>query len=559
MHATRAFGTIAVVAATALFAAGCGSSSNSGSSSGSGDSSTAKVAQGGTFTAYDASFPDYLDPALSFTSDGVDSLWVTYTGLLTFRHATGEAGSQVVPGLATALPKITNDGKTYSLTLRGGLKYSDGSPIKASDFTHSIQRVLNLESGGATFYEGIKGAIAYEKAGKANGPLSGIQTDDATGAITINLVEADPQFSYKLAMTFAGLVPGDTPFQNETKNPPPASGQFMLEDVKSNQAWSLVRNPHFTPSPNLPVAKADRINWKIVHNQLTQANDLVANKVDYIYNPSQPDALQILRNGAKGRFATPAINATYWLFLNTKIAPFNNLQARQAINMAIDKGAIARLYAGLIQPTCNYLPPGIVGYKPLNPCPYGTPGAKPNLAKAKALVQQSGTAGQTIKVFSDTDDPTPEVMQYVTDVLNSIGYKAKLKTVDSADYFATVGNATTGAQIGFSNWSQDYPHASDFFQLVLSSSIQATNNENFSNVNDPKLDAAIHKANSAIDPRTVANQYAAIDKYVVDQGYTANYGDKKLAYATSSRVAFNQFLFHPVYDADLTTLGTSAK
>ena len=559
MHATRAFGTIAVFTATALLAAGCGSSSKSSSGSGAGGSqSTAKVATGGTFSAEDTSFPDYLDPALSYVSDGVDSLWVTYTPLITFRHASGEAGAQLVPGLATALPKISPDGKTYSFTLRPGLKYSDGTAVKASDFMRTMQRVLNMESGGAPFFEGIVGATAYEKAGKATAPITGITTDDATGAITIKLVEADPQFSFKIATTFGGIVPGDTPFENLTKNPPPSTGPFMLEDVKANQAWSLVRNPHFTPSATVPAAKADRINWTVVHNQLAQANDLVANKVDYIYNPSNPDALQILRNGAKGRFAAPAINATYWLFLNTKIAPFNNLQARQAINTAIDKGAIARLYSGLIAPTCNYLPPGIVGYSKINPCPYGEPGAKPDLAKAKQLVQQSGTAGQSITVWSDTDDPTPEVMQYTTDVLNQIGYKAKLKTIDSSSYFSTIGNATTKAQVGFANWSQDYPHASDFFQLLLSSSIQPTNNENFSNVNDPKLDAMINTANKAVDPSTVATQYAAIDKYVVDQGYTANYGDKKLPYATSQRIAFGGLLFHPVYDADLTTLGTVA-
>src|ERR1700712_1002077 len=104
MHATRAFGTIAVFTATALLAAGCGSSSKSSSGSGAGGSqSTAKVATGGTFSAEDTSFPDYLDPALSYVSDGVDSLWVTYTPLITFRHAGGEAGAQLVPGLATAL------------------------------------------------------------------------------------------------------------------------------------------------------------------------------------------------------------------------------------------------------------------------------------------------------------------------------------------------------------------------------------------------------------------------------------------------------------------------
>jgi len=134
MHVLRVFGTVAAVTATTLFATGCGSSSGSSSSSTSGSTSTSTaVATGGTFSAEDSSFPDYLDPALSFTSDGLDSLWTSYTGLLTYRHASGAAGSEVVPGLATAMPVLGNGGKTYVLRLRPGLKYSDGTPVKASD------------------------------------------------------------------------------------------------------------------------------------------------------------------------------------------------------------------------------------------------------------------------------------------------------------------------------------------------------------------------------------------------------------------------------------------
>ena len=145
---------------------------------------------GGSITTAYTSFPDYLDPALSYTQEGWQTLWTVYTALLTYKHAEGAEGATVVPGLAEAMPDISADGKTYKLKLRSGLKYSDGTAVKASDFEHAIKRVLNLESGGSSFYLGIVGAEKYVKDGKAKADISGIVTDDATGDITITLADA---------------------------------------------------------------------------------------------------------------------------------------------------------------------------------------------------------------------------------------------------------------------------------------------------------------------------------------------------------------------------------
>src|SRR4051794_31945379 len=175
--------------AATLGLAACGSSDDKSDSGGSAASNATSGGAGKTGgeirTAY-TSFPDYLDPALSYTQEGWQSLWTVYTPLLTYKHAEGAEGATVVPGLAEAMPDISADGKTYKLKLRDGLKYSDGKAVKASDFEHSIKRVLNLESGGSSFYQGIVGAEDYIKAGKANADIKGIVTDDATGDITIN-------------------------------------------------------------------------------------------------------------------------------------------------------------------------------------------------------------------------------------------------------------------------------------------------------------------------------------------------------------------------------------
>ncbi len=105
--------------------------------------------EGGTLTGSYAAFPDALDPAISYSSEGWTALYNIYIPLLTYAHASGTAGSKVIPGLATRLPKISNGGKTYTLILRTGLKYSNDTPVKASDFPSSVERMLRARTPAA--------------------------------------------------------------------------------------------------------------------------------------------------------------------------------------------------------------------------------------------------------------------------------------------------------------------------------------------------------------------------------------------------------------------------
>ena len=97
---------------------------------------------GGTVNIDTGSPPNSLDPGLGYTTTAGESDWIVYTPLLTYAHESGVAGTKLIPGLATSLPTITDGGRTYTLTLRAGLKYSDGTPVMASDFKFSIQRTL---------------------------------------------------------------------------------------------------------------------------------------------------------------------------------------------------------------------------------------------------------------------------------------------------------------------------------------------------------------------------------------------------------------------------------
>jgi peptide/nickel transport system substrate-binding protein len=539
---------VAALAAAALLAlAGCGSDDN-GDSGGDSDAAT-----GGTATAYYTSFPDYLDPALSYTVEGWQALWVTYTPLLTYKHVEGVDGSKVVPGLAKALPEVSDDGTTYTLTLREGLTYSDGTAVKASDFEHAIKRVLNLESGGSSFYQGIEGAEQYLKDGKAKADISGIETDDATGEITIKLTEPDGQFPFALSMVFASPVPGDTPFENQTKSPPPGVGAFTISEVDGSRGFTLTKNEKFKGLDGVPTAKLDSMKITVVKDARRQGQDIIDNKVDYIIDPPVREQLREIRTEIPDRFKEFTTISTYYAFLNTQEAPFDKKEVRQAVNFGLNKPALARQFSGLLEPTCNFLPPNMQGFEKLDPCPYGDPNAEPDVAKAKQLVKDAGAAGAKVTVWGNDEPETREVTLALADQMKAIGLDAAPKIVEGSVYFQTIGNEKTKAQAGFANWFADFPHPANFMFLVDGGTIQPTNNQNFSNVDDPTINDTLAEINQNADLGAVASQYAELDKRIVDEAFIAPYGNRKLTLTTSDRMAFGDIVWHPLFNADYST------
>jgi peptide/nickel transport system substrate-binding protein len=563
----RAIAALMLVAVSMFVLAACGSdnssststsASTSGSSTPAADTPTTTTGgtAGGTFTGYYTSSPDYMDPALSYTSEGWTALWNVYTPLLTYKHAEGAEGSTLIPGLAEAMPDISADGKTYKLKLRQGLKYSDGTPVKASDFKHTIQRVLNLESGGSAFYLPIVGAEAYVKGGKASADIPGIVTDDQTGDITIKLTKKVGSFSNVLAMDFAALVPSSTPFKNMSANPPAGVGPYSITQTQANRGFTLSKVAGFADFkiPEIPTGNVDTVKITIVKNQHRQVEDVLQNKVDYLNDPPPADQIREVSDQAKGRYEPYVTNSTYYMFMNTRVAPFDNLQVRQAVNYALDKRALQRIFGGLLAPSCNFLPPGMKGYTKIDPCPYGDPTQAPDTAKAKQLIQASGAAGTAVTVWGDDEDPSKPVAEYVASALSDIGLKATPKIVEGSVYFQTIGNQKTKAQIGFADWFQDFPHPANFMFLINGASIQNTNNQNFGNTDDPEINKLIADADVNPNLEAAAPEYAKADALAVQKAYIAPYGNRELTKLVSDKVDFSSVIAHPVYNVDFSSV-----
>jgi peptide/nickel transport system substrate-binding protein len=543
--------------AAAVVLSACGSSSSSSSKAAASSTTTSSSSKGGTVTLVMGTAPDSLDPGMGYTTQAAEADWISYTGLTTYAHVNGAGGGQVIPGVCTALPVITDGGKTYTCTMRSGLVFSNGAPAHASDFVYSVERAIKIPWGGSGQFitAQIKGATAYST-GKAK-TISGITVNNTTGKIVIHLNAPYGAFDNVLAFPSLGIIPTGTPFKNEPNSPPPGIGPYEITNIVPNASFSVVQNPHWA-SMNIPGIPAGHVNVNVKIDSNVDANALAVlnNSADvFDWADTIPGSLvQQIKSQAAGRFNQVDLGgSTYYIFLNAKAKPFSSQLAREAVVTGLNENAMNRLGSGTLVPGCYFLPPGIIGH-PSAPCPYGTPG-NGDLAKAKALVKQSGMAGTPVTVWSETRSPRQQWMTYYTQFLNQIGFKATQKVIADATYFTTIGNLKLNPQTGFADWNEDFPNPIDFYLLLSGQAILPTNNENFGQVNDPFINSQDAKLGAVPTSSlsSIASQWQALDEYAAKKAYVAVFGYQTFPKFTSSRINYGALVFHQVYGWDYSS------
>jgi peptide/nickel transport system substrate-binding protein len=526
-------GLVAMIAVVAVaVAAGCGGSSGGGSSSAtssSGPSGSSGAHKGGTFTILANSSFGVADPAQNYTLQEWQLLIDTHDGLVQFKRVGGTQGTQLVPDLATKIPVPTDGGKTYTFQIRKGIKFSNGAVMKPSDFVTTFERQFTVP-GPTTFYAGIVGASACKP--KKCDLSKGVVADNTNYTLTIHLTAADPEFLDKLALPFAYVVPASTSLKLTGNNVPPGTGPYMWKSYDPNKAAVLVRNPHFKVwnADAQPAGNPNEIIEKYglqVSDAVTQVQNGGADEV-YDGDIIPTDRLSEL-NGAqyKNQVHVNPLTADWYMALNTKTPPFNNPKARQAINFAADRNAYVKIAGGsaLAQPTCQILPPNFPGYKPYCPYTAGSDHTKwtaPDLAKAKQLVQQSGTSG--MKVVVNSDNPDKALAEQMVSDLNKIGYKASTQILAGTIQYPYVQNSNNNKhwQVAWSAWYQDYPAPSDFLNVLLGcGSIHPGSDAspNIAEFCDKSIQAKMDQAEklSATNPSGANAIWAEVDHAVTDQ------------------------------------------
>jgi peptide/nickel transport system substrate-binding protein len=456
-----------------------------------GDDST--PVNGGTLLAGIPDSPDHLDPGLSYTNEGWEIFEATNDGLLTYvRTDNPKTSANIVPDIASAMPTVSKNGLTYTFKVRTGVRFSPpvNRDVEPSDFKFSIERLFRINSGGVGFYTGIVGANQYAKTKK--GGISGIVANDAAHTITFHLTHPDGTFLAYMSIPFAFAVPKGTPDKDVSTISKwrVATGPYMISNYVPKQSVTIVRNPNFKQwTPNTPAGHLDGINIKIGITPDAAVNMTVDNELDWYFEPIAADRYTQLKAQYPDQ-VHPFVrnNVTYWVMNETK-APFNKLAVRQAVNYAIDRTALVKIFGGQGTPTENILPPGLgSAYKPHHLYPL-------DVAKAKALVKASGDAGMSVTVWSHTTDPTPKAAEYMASVLQEIGFKASVKTLDESVYWDTISTQKGDPQIAFQDWNQDYPEGQDFIDTLLNGEhiVKVGNNDqSYSNI--PALNKQIDQA-----------------------------------------------------------------
>jgi peptide/nickel transport system substrate-binding protein len=525
------------VTLVAVAAAGA-SSSNAGSSG----------HRGGTLKLLAKAAGGTLDPHVNYTLQYWQLYQATYDGLLGFTKAGGDAAFNVVPDLAESLPTPTNGGKTWVFKLRKGIKFSNGQPVTVKDVVASLQRIFKVKSptsGG--FYSGIVGAKAC-LAKPATCTLKGGVSGNATaGTVTINLVAPDPEFKYKLAVPHASILPADAPSSDAGTKPIPGTGAYYFASYNPNKQLVMKRNPYFKQwsKDAMPDGYPDQIVQSFGLTVEAQITAIENGQADWTLEAPPADRLNEMGTKYAKQVHVETLTAFWYAPMNTRLAPFDNVKARRAVNYAIDRNALVKIFGGprLAQPSCQVLPPGFPGHRDY--CPYTkNPGAKwsaPDVAKAKQLVQESGTKGAKVTVLSSDDEVNKAVAVYFQSVLNQIGYKASVKPISGNIFFTYVQNTKNKVQINVQQWYQDYPAASDFLNILFGCDSFHPGSDSSINIAgfcDKKIDAQMHKALklAQTDEEAANALWTSIDRQVTDAAPMATMFTPKHIDFVSSRV-----------------------
>jgi Bacterial extracellular solute-binding proteins, family 5 Middle len=375
-----------------------------------------------------------LDPARAATAQDTELDWALYTGLVTYRHARGEDGTELIPGVATALPKVTDAGTLYTVTLRRGMRFSDGRAVRASDVVATFERALATRDSPVRplLLPVLDGAVPFA-AGRATS-ISGVTGDEATGEVTIRLRRADPGFESLLAEPALGIVPAGTPVQGRPGHPPPGVGPYRLRDVAPGRSFTMQRNPFWTAVPGIPAGQVD-IDVTVSQNGGANALAVLNNMLD-VADPAQAlpvgTVAEIRRQGSGRERLVADGRPVVFLFLDAHAAPFDNRLAREGVVAGL--GALTPARAGARTPSAAG---DVVPEVSSAPTPDGCSNpvtAGGMLASARSLVRRSRTAGARVVVWSPRTGPERGWLRDEAAVLRSIGYSARAVTMPDARY-----------------------------------------------------------------------------------------------------------------------------
>ncbi|WP_449349478.1 ABC transporter substrate-binding protein [Streptomyces shaanxiensis] len=483
----------------------------------------------------------------------MQALSVVYDRLVGWRQSPGGSELTLVPNLATELPRPTDGGRTYTFTLRRGIRYSDGRFVGPEDFRRAVRRALTVEGGNPAYFTKIVGGAACQARPTRCDLSRGVTTDEGSRTVTFHLTVPDPDFLSKLTQFVVPTPPG-VPDRVVRPGQLPSTGPYQVGEYRKGKDLTLRRNPHFREWSHAaqPVGYPDVIRWRTVMSARQQVAEVNAGRADLALQMSTRPPPSYLRQLA-ARYPTrlhtnPSFLMIYEAF-NTRVPPFDDRRVRQALSYAVDRDRLVELMGGVeaASLTCQSLPRGFPGYQPY--CPYtrfpDSTGAwhGPDLARARRLIRESGTRGMRVEVWTWDDMPVRGVADYVVDLLDQLGYRSTLHALPGDDrYWNTVGDSRTRAQVMAHGWFPDYPSSATYFTPLLTCdgfhAADGPSTVNYPEYCSPAFDRLVAAAQTAehSDPGRARHLWAEIDRKVIDEALWLPVANVKQVVFTSTRL-----------------------
>ena len=475
---------------------------------------------GGTLTILTSATQINLDPAKS------QNLAITTLGLLERRLTTWDIqpgrAAKVVPDLATDTGTATDGGKTWTYTLKDGLKFADGTPITAQDIKYGVERSFAPElSGGLGYHKSLLVGGEKYQGPYTGGDLASISTPDAK-TIVFHLNAPYGDWPWIASMPAFAPVPKakDNP-QTYGENPV-ATGPYKVASNKQGTALELVRNTHWDKSTD-PVRTAgpDKIIFKESQDVATSTQSLISDagsaKTSFLATYLGAAELNLVNKNpdAKKRLATSEAGPITYLAMNTQRGALKDVAVRHAIEYTIDPKAFIIAQGGsqaAIRAT-TLITPGIPGRVEYDLYPAGDDG---DVAKAKQLLAAAGHATDlSLTLWAANDTSSQAQAQAIAQGLERAGIKVTITPMDLTNMYTEATGDNPGYDLILSSWQPDFPSANGNIQPLFDSSQVGGGGYNLSRYANPDVDALIDQATAAVDPAAAQQLWAQADKRIM--------------------------------------------
>lgn len=516
----RNFLKVAGVSAAALGLAACGGSkSGSTATSGSTAGSTASGTNTAGFTVQYGSNPETLDPALNSAIDASNTIITIFEPLLLINE-----NNEVVGGQAESW-EASEDGLTWTFTMRDGLKWSDGTDLTAKDFEYSFKRMANPDTA-APYAETCLGMIDGFDAAQAGDPdaLNVKASDDGK---TLTIVLSYPCSYFDKMAAFAAMSPvqqatveanGDS--WCTSADTFVSNGPYMITDWTPSERIVLSKNPNYVGGWDSSKIVSDTITLLLLEDSSASFAAYNSGEAQLIKDVPTDEIPSLTKAEDGGDFYVDTILGTYYVSLNLQRDAFKDAKVRKALSLAIDRDYVANtIMQGTYTTADSIVGPGIVdesGYFHDNGnAPYISADYEANLAEAKKLLEEAGYPNgegyPTIEYSTNDAGYHVPLAEYLQQAWGDLGITLTINKMEWSSF--TPARRAGEYDVARNGWVMDYNDPSNMLDLFCTS-----NGNNDGKYANPDFDAAIDASRVADSAEHFAQLHKAEDILMEDMG-----------------------------------------